>query len=186
MGLELAEKTIVKDAVEETDCVFLAGLYQAEKGLRNASCGSRPESLAGRRLTPQGARMARCQIALRARQQPETGGRAGVRPQGSRHHRRAGRRQNHDCEFYLAHPERAKGVQMLLCAPPSATGRRPKRSIGCLRSIRSREDFVRTRITRSTRTFSSPIVQMKATCRPAHLRSYSRSPGLASSSEAFG
>ena len=33
MGLELAEKTIVKDAVEETECVFLAGLYQAEKGI---------------------------------------------------------------------------------------------------------------------------------------------------------
>ena len=33
MGLELAEKTIVKDRVEETECVFLAGLYQAEKGI---------------------------------------------------------------------------------------------------------------------------------------------------------
>jgi len=31
--LELAEKTIVKDTVEETECVFLAGLYQAEKGI---------------------------------------------------------------------------------------------------------------------------------------------------------
>ncbi len=31
--LELAEKTIVKDSVEETECVFLAGLYQAEKGI---------------------------------------------------------------------------------------------------------------------------------------------------------
>jgi ATP-dependent exoDNAse (exonuclease V) alpha subunit len=33
MTLELAEKTIVKDSVEETECVFLAGLYQAEKGI---------------------------------------------------------------------------------------------------------------------------------------------------------
>ena len=33
MALELAEKTIVKDSVEETECVFLAGLYQAEKGI---------------------------------------------------------------------------------------------------------------------------------------------------------
>ena len=30
-ALELAEKTIVKDSVEETECVFLAGLYQSEK-----------------------------------------------------------------------------------------------------------------------------------------------------------
>jgi predicted PolB exonuclease-like 3'-5' exonuclease len=33
MALELAERTIVKDSVEETECVFLAGLYQAEKGI---------------------------------------------------------------------------------------------------------------------------------------------------------
>ena len=33
MALELAEKTIVRDSVEETECVFLAGLYQAEKGI---------------------------------------------------------------------------------------------------------------------------------------------------------
>jgi exodeoxyribonuclease V alpha subunit len=33
MAFELAEKTIVKDSVEETECVFLAGLYQSEKGI---------------------------------------------------------------------------------------------------------------------------------------------------------
>ena len=33
MALELAEKTIVRDSVEETECVFLAGLYQSEKGI---------------------------------------------------------------------------------------------------------------------------------------------------------
>ena len=33
MALEFAEKTIVKDSVGGTECVFLAGLYQAEKGI---------------------------------------------------------------------------------------------------------------------------------------------------------
>ena len=33
MALELAEQTIVKDSIEATECVFLAGLYQSEKGI---------------------------------------------------------------------------------------------------------------------------------------------------------
>ncbi len=33
IGLELGEQTIGRDTVETTDCIFLAGLYQAEKAI---------------------------------------------------------------------------------------------------------------------------------------------------------
>jgi exodeoxyribonuclease V alpha subunit len=33
IGLELGEQSIVRDSVEATECIFLSGLYQAEKGI---------------------------------------------------------------------------------------------------------------------------------------------------------
>ena len=106
MGLELAEKTVIKDLVEEIDCVFLAGLYQAEKGiaeriLRLAAGKPNWPQIDADRAIGWLATSSPLMLADSQKQAVELA----LRSKVLGHHRRAGRWQNHDCEFDPAHTE---------------------------------------------------------------------------------
>ena len=143
MALELAEKTIVKDSVEETECVFLAGLYQAEKGIAErilrlaAGKPSWPEIDAGKAVEWLAAKselaLAESQkqaveLALSSKALVITGGPG------------TGKTTIVNSILRIL---RAKQVDMLLCAvqaaPPNASARRrgtrPRPFTACLRSI---------------------------------------------------
>ncbi len=152
MALKLAEKTIVKDSVEVTECVFPQGFISPRRGSQSASYGSQPESRPGRR-------------SMRPRQS------TGSRPNRPSHSptvrsRRSSPRSSKVLVMTggpgvgkttivnsILRILKAKNVEMLLCAPTGraakrmseATGQRRKRSIGCSRSIPNPEAFVRIR-----------------------------------------
>jgi exodeoxyribonuclease V alpha subunit len=120
MTLELAEKTIVKDSVEGTECVFLAGLYQAEKGIAErilrlaAGKPSWPEIDAAKAIVWLATRSPfaladsqkqAVELALRSKVLVITGG-PGV-----------GKTTIVNSILRIL---KAKHVEMLLCAPPSA------------------------------------------------------------------
>ena len=103
--LELAEGTVTADSVGETPCVFLSGLYHAEKAiadrLRRLLSGA--AALAGDRRG-QGSALDRRPHRAHARRQPGRGHPSGAALQGAGHHRRPRRRQDHHRELDPAHP----------------------------------------------------------------------------------
>ena len=104
LDLELADGTVIADRVGETDCVFLAGLYRAERAIAERLLDARQgqTSLALDR-SRQGDSLDRAAHRPDARRKPESGGRAGACFQGAGDHRRPGRRQDHDRQRHPAH-----------------------------------------------------------------------------------
>ena len=102
LDLELADGTVIADRLGETACLFLAGLYRAERAISRASfpgLGSIPA-----RRSP----WIEQRIGLTLAES-----RSGRGPwfQGARHHRRPGRWQDHYCQRHSAHP--AKDAKLL-------------------------------------------------------------------------
>jgi len=107
MDLKLADGTVIADNVGETACIFLGGLYRAEKVIAERLLRLANGTLPWPYIDPEKA------LPLdRAKDRPEARGDAGrgnptgplVEDHG--HHRRTGRRQDDDRQFHPAHPVR--------------------------------------------------------------------------------
>ena len=104
VDLEIAEGTVIADSVGETPCLFLSGLFHAEKGiadqLRRLLSGAVPwpEIDAQKALSWIEGR-----IGLKLAAEPGRGHRSGAERQGAGHHRRPRGRQDHHRELDLAH-----------------------------------------------------------------------------------
>jgi exodeoxyribonuclease V alpha subunit len=104
LELELQERTVIANQVGETACVFLAGLYRAERTIAQAhAAGNWHIALAVDRfgqslaVDREARRLCPCRKSNR-------GNPARADLQGAGHDRRAGRRQNHHCQSNPAHP----------------------------------------------------------------------------------
>ena len=130
IGLELTEGTVTADTVTDTPCVFLSGLYHAEKGVadrfRHLVSGPRPwpdidadkalpwiEKKTGLTLAPTQAQAIR--LALRSKVMVITGG-PGV-----------GKTTIVNSILQIL---AAKAVTLLLCAPPGRAAKRMKEATG--------------------------------------------------------
>ena len=104
IDLERSEGAVVTDNVGETDCVFLAGLFRAEQAIaeRLTRTRGRKASLADDRCA-EGRCVGRGARRSQTRREPARCDPADADQQGARHHRRAGRRQNHHRQFDPAH-----------------------------------------------------------------------------------
>ena len=105
VDLELAEGTVTADSVGDTPCVFLTGLYHAEKGiaerLRRLFSGALPwPEIDADKALPWIEEPHRAH----PRREPGRGHPAGAALQGAGHHRRPRRGQDHDRERDPAHP----------------------------------------------------------------------------------
>ena len=107
LALELAEGTVIADTVGDVPCVFLGGLYRAEQGiadrLRRLVSGTLPWSA----IDPEKALpWIERKTGLALGSQPGRRHPSGSGVEGPGHHRRTGRRQDHDCENQPAHSGR--------------------------------------------------------------------------------
>ena len=105
LDLELQEGTVVADRVGETPCVFLAGLYRAERAIaeRLMRLGKWHAAMALDR-SGQGAALGREADRARPCRKPSRSDAARADVQGAGHDRRARRRQDHDRQRDPAHP----------------------------------------------------------------------------------
>ena len=103
LDLELSEGTVIADHVGETPCVFLAGLYRAERVIadRLMRLVERQAPLALDR-SGQGPAVGRAAQRSAACREPEDRDPPGADFQSARHHRRAGGRQDHDRQLDTA------------------------------------------------------------------------------------
>ena len=107
LDLELAERTVIADTVDDAACVFLGGLYRAEQviaeRLRRLVAGPLPWPPIDRR---KGAAMDRAQDRPVAGRKPDRRHPTGLAVEGSGHHRRTGRGQDDHRQRDPAHPGR--------------------------------------------------------------------------------
>ena len=104
LDLELAEGTVVADTVAGTPCIFLGGLYRAERAIGERFL-KRQAALAGYRCR-QGAALGRGQDRPVVCGEPGRCGSPDPELQGHGHHRRAGRGQDDHRQRHPAHPGR--------------------------------------------------------------------------------
>ena len=103
LDLELSEGTVIADHVGETPCVFLAGLYQAERVIADRLVRLLNGKLPWPWIDPDKALpWVEQRIGLAACREPEDRDPPGAGFQSARHHRRAGGRQDHDRQLDTA------------------------------------------------------------------------------------
>ena len=117
IALELQDRVLVRDRIEDRDCVFLAGLYQAERATGRAprTDRARQTRLASNRCR-KGDALDREEDRPHPRRKPETSHRACAFLQGARDYGRPRHRQDHDRECDPANPESERRLDAAVCA----------------------------------------------------------------------
>ena len=105
LELELAERTVIADRVGETACIFLSSLYRAERVI-----AERILHLANGTLNrpAEGATLDRTEDRLGLGRNSDRRDPACPAVEDPGHHRRTGRRQDHNRQLDLAHPCRQR------------------------------------------------------------------------------
>ena len=105
LDLELADGTVVADTVEDTPCIFLGGLHRAERVIAGRILDIAADEPTWPRIDPDRALPSverRTGLALTPGQANAV--RGGADLEGLGDYRRAGRRQDHDCQHHPVHP----------------------------------------------------------------------------------
>ena len=104
IDLELKDGTVIADTVGETACIFLGGLYRAEKVIAERLLRLANGKLPWPYYRPgEGAALDRAEDRPVARRKPGRRTPAGAGIEGPGHHRRPRRRQDHHRQFDPAH-----------------------------------------------------------------------------------
>ena len=120
LDLELSEGTVIADTVGETPCVFLAGLYRAERVIAERLMRLANGRLPWPTIDPDKALpWVEQRSGAAACREPEGCDPPGPGVEGARHHRRARRRQDHHRQVDPAGSV-GKGRRGFCCAPRPA------------------------------------------------------------------